>query len=160
MVDVLRSAAVFGEVSVFVWSDNVGVLAPGHRAGEIAELVRAAFAAHGAGPFNLRDPISKPVTEEFEFLGVNYRLAARSIPCAFIARAKVNAWELSIGSRIMTGSLKELDDVFEHIRRKRAVWGWWAGWSAVEQRVQKNALNAEAAIVARYNLVRAAAVAQ
>ncbi|WP_338466393.1 hypothetical protein RXV95_12625 [Novosphingobium sp. ZN18A2] len=47
MADVLRSAAVFGEHRAFIWSDNVGVLVPRHRAGEVAGLVRTAFADHG-----------------------------------------------------------------------------------------------------------------
>lgn len=156
MADVLRSAAVFEEVPVFVWSDNIGVLAPRHRAGEIADLVSKAFEAHGAGPFNLRDPIIRQVTQEFEFLGVNYRLANGTFPCAYVARRKVNAWELSIGSRAMTASVAELDLIAEHIDRKRAQWAWWAGWPKVELRMLTLLANARASI-RNYGVVAATA---
>ncbi|WP_295318870.1 hypothetical protein [uncultured Sphingopyxis sp.] len=133
MADILRSAAVFEECPVFVWSDNVGMLVPRHRAEEIADLVRGAFAAHGAGPFNLRDTICRDVTDEFEFLGVNYRLVDGVAPRAYIARAKVDNWCIKIGTNIMHASLCELDEVATHIREKGNAWGWWSGWDQVQQ---------------------------
>lgn len=133
MADILRSAAVFEEWPVFVWSDNVGMLVPRHRAGEIANLVRDAFAAHGAGPFNLRDAICRDVTQEFEFLGVNYRLADGVIPRAFIAREKVEAWRILMGHRIMLASTNELDEIAAHIRQKGQSWSWWSGWDRVDR---------------------------
>lgn len=138
MASVIRSAAVLRELPMFVWSDNVGVLAPRQEAGEIIDLVRAAFAGHGAGPFEIT-VTSHRVTEEFKFLGVNYRITAQGRPIAYIAHRIVANWELSIGDRLMVASIQEVEDVERHVMGKRAAWGWWNGWSAVEARVLKAA---------------------
>ena len=97
------------------------------------DRVENLLAAHGAGPFNLRDAICRDVTQEFEFLGVNYRLADGVVPRAFIARAKVEQWSILMGHRIMLASTNELDEITAHIHQKGQSWSWWSGWDSVNR---------------------------
>lgn len=146
MGDVLRSAAVFAEYPVVAWSDNVGVLVPRSEEARVAGLVRDAFAAHGAGPFKLGMLSSERVTEEFRFLGVYYRLSDGVAPVAFIPRPVVDAWELSVGSRLLHASLDEVDQIVSHIAGKKAAWGWWRGWTEVEGRLMHAVSSARTAL--------------
>lgn len=135
MASVIRSAVVFAELPTFIWSDNIGVLVSRRRAGEVVELVQAAFARHGAGPFNLT--ITRhPVIEEFKFLGVNYRLSGGEAK-AYVAQPIVNAWEIAVGSRLLHASPIEIAEIEQHIQNKKAVWKWWFGWPLVEVRLRR-----------------------
>lgn len=136
MASVIRSVAVFEELPTFVWSDNVGVLAPRQQADEIVELVRSAFLHHDAGPFQLGKITRHRIDREFKFLGTNYRRLKGHQPEAFIARAIAENWVLSIGSRLLLASQDEIERILPHIASKRAAWGWWTGWPDIELQVQ------------------------
>lgn len=125
MADVLRSAAVFGELAPLVWSDNVGVLVPRGRVEEIESLVRLAFSRHGAGPFALTVKAT-PIEKEFRFLGTWY-VKRRDAPVAYIPDQVAAAWEASIAGRIMVASLAELAEIERHATSKLAAWSWWPG---------------------------------
>jgi RNA-directed DNA polymerase len=134
MAQVLRDTAVFDELPVYVWSDNVGVLAPRHREREIVGLVREAFERHGAGPFKLTYS-AKPTVEEFKFLGINYRVDECGVPRAYIAEQIWSNWVSSIGSRLLIAGPNEIADIERHVAGKRATWSWWGGWPAIEDEV-------------------------
>ena len=134
MAQVLRDTAVFDELPVYVWSDNVGVLAPRHREREIVGLVREAFERHGAGPFKLTYS-AKPTVEEFKFLGTNYRVDECGVPHAYIAEQILSNWVSSIGSRLLIAGSNEIADIERHVAGKRAAWSWWGGWPAIEDEV-------------------------
>lgn len=130
MADILRSDAVFGRLRLFTWSDNLGVLVPREEALAVEELVRAAFARHGAGPFHLTTKGPKPVTSEFDFLGVWYRVIAGE-PRAYIPDAIAQAWEATLCEDLPTAGTADLIAVAKRLRGKEASWSWWTGMSAL-----------------------------
>jgi RNA-directed DNA polymerase len=126
MSDILRSDAVFGRFRLFTWSDNLGVLVPREEALAVEELVRAAFARHGAGPFHLTTKGPKPITSEFDFLGVWYRVVAGE-PRAYIPDAIAQAWEAKLCEDILTAGTGDLLAIDKRLRGKEASWSWWSG---------------------------------
>ena len=122
MASVIRSVAVFEELPAFIWSDNVGVLAPRIRVREVVELARNAFADHGAGPFNLTVstwPVSKP----FKFLGVWY-IRHEDKADALVPWEVLNAWQASIASRLQLCWDDEIDAIERAVDKKLARWRW------------------------------------
>jgi hypothetical protein len=130
MAAVARGVAVFGELPVFIWSDNVGVIVPRHRAREVETLVRSAFAEHGAGPFQLTVSAT-PVVREFKFLGSWYRKTAVGAE-AYVPAPVANAWSLKVGDWITVASMTELAAIERHVRDKLAQWRWWTGADHLE----------------------------
>jgi hypothetical protein len=125
MADILRSAAVFNEVQLFVWSDNIGVLVPRSGVGALQESIREAFLSHGAGPFQLTSTVHS-VAREFKFLDTWYRVE-HGEALAYVPDAVAMAWEASISGRLLTAGLDKLDQIEMHIRSKLAAWSWWEG---------------------------------
>ncbi|MCJ1961606.1 reverse transcriptase domain-containing protein [Novosphingobium mangrovi (ex Hu et al. 2023)] len=132
---VIRSVAVFEDLPIFTWSDNVGVLAPRLREREIVDLARAAFRAHGAGPFELGMARSEVLDQGFNYLGTWYCKPADGDARATIPRQVVAAWDISVGTSIMHAGPHELDQIERHIVAKKAAWGWWDGWPRLERRL-------------------------
>ncbi|AJA08855.1 hypothetical protein SKP52_09735 [Sphingopyxis fribergensis] len=122
MAAVLQDAAVFEALPLFVWSDNVGIIIPRVREREIGDLVRAAFADHGAGPFQLTSS-SYPVMAPFKFLGVWYRKTPVGAD-AFVPWEVVSRWELSVGARLMTCWDDEIDAIERAVAEKMSKWSW------------------------------------
>ena len=122
MAAVIRSAVVFEELPTFIWSDNVGVLAPRHRVREVVELARTAFADHGAGPFKLT-VTTWPVSKPFKFLGVWY-IRREDKPDALVPWEVLNAWQASIASRLQLCWGHEIDAIEHAVDKKLARWRW------------------------------------
>ena len=130
----------------FIWSDNVGVVVPRHRAGEIEGLVLEAFAQHGAGPFHVNRIHAGPVTAEFKFNGVWYRRTA-SGAMTYVPAPIANSWALKTGNRISHAGLAELAVIERYVRDKLAQWRWWHGATELEAEMIAMIASARAALV-------------
>lgn len=135
MASVLRSAAALDTLPLFAWSDNVGVLVPRERAGVIESIVREAFSAHGAGPFQLTIS-TRSVGSTFKFLGTWYRRGPRG-PEAFIPSEVMSAWEASIGSRLQLCWNDEVDEIERHVTGKAAQWRWFGPFKETEEALRQ-----------------------
>lgn len=122
MAAVLGSAAVFSEMPLFVWSDNLGMVVPRGMRDDIERLVRDAFASHDAGPFNLT-VTSHPVSREFKFLGCWYSKEADGAK-AFIPEDVIAGWQNAVGGQLTFCPRSEIDKVEARIRSKLAQWAW------------------------------------
>lgn len=126
MADILRSDAVFDRVRLFSWSDNLGVLVPQGEESVVVELIQAAFARHGAGPFRLNLVNRTSVTCDFKFLGTWYQVVAGE-PRAFVPQAVVDGWVRSVTADILTASTDDLDNMRRRVMAKLNEWRWWPG---------------------------------
>lgn len=140
MASVLRSAAALEGLPLFVWSDNLGVIVPRGRAREIGDLVTAAFAQHGAGPFQVTLS-ERSATAPFQFLGVWYRKGPMG-PQAFIPWEVLAAWESAVvDPDLLTLWDDEVDDRLGNMDRaitaKLARWRWCPEARDVEQRLRR-----------------------
>lgn len=143
MADVLKSAAVFSELPCFVWSDNVGMIVPRSRVGEIERLVRGAFVSHEAGPFQLTMS-TKPVTSEFKFLGVWYR-KERQGARAYIPQQVRESWIASIEGRVADClDIGKFPKIEAQIRGKAASWAWYEPIKGDIERLLTHVRQAEA----------------
>lgn len=122
MADILRSAAVFLELPLFVWSDNLGIIVPRVKAMEVEQLVREAFGVHEAGPFELTVS-QRSVRSEFKFLGTWYQKEPNGAR-AFIPDAVVRGWEMSVEADLLHSSFDELDRIEKRVISKLAQWAW------------------------------------
>ena len=149
MASALRSAVALAGLPLFVWSDNLGVIVPRGRASEIGDLVTAAFAQHGAGPFQLTRSVH-PIAEGFKFLGVWYRIRG-GVPEVFIPWQVLSAWENAVVyPDLLTGLDDEVEDQLAKMERaitaKLARWRWCQDARDAEERLR-------ALIAARRDLV-------
>ncbi|HAC01742.1 MAG TPA: hypothetical protein DGP25_05840 [Brevundimonas sp.] len=131
MADVLKGVpALSDDVFLFVYCDNIGVLAPRERIGAIEELIRTAFRAAGAGAFNLKDKSGRgavPVTRPFRFLGMEF--------CAAGGRAAISVNDhavalatLDIGNELlMAQTHAQFDLIRRKVRGKASSWKLWSG---------------------------------
>lgn len=125
MADVLRSSAVFADHRFVVWSDNLAVIVPRDRVEEIADLVRAAFEQHDAGPFSLSGPTVSDTGGECQFIKMWFKPCPWDVVTAFIPAAVQATWVLSIGARLMTCADDDLPSIERHVAGKIANWSWY-----------------------------------
>lgn len=136
MAEVLRGVAALSGLPIFVWSDNLGVIVPRDRAGNIEKLVRDAFAQHSAGPFQIVMVDRRPVAREFKFLGSWYQKSPEG-PKVYVPEPVAASWQLSIGARLMVSKPDEIDQIEEYVRQKLGAWRWWSGVGQLERSVRK-----------------------
>ncbi len=126
MADVLKGVPDLpDDVRMFVYCDNIGVLAPKERIGAIEELIRSAFRASGAGVFNLKNKNGQgavPVSRPFRFLGMEFvRTSDR-----FMARPPGDAVDKA--TILKRGDILMAMDEVALEKARRGVLGTAAGW--------------------------------
>lgn len=126
MADVLKGVPDLpDDVFMFVYCDNIGVLAPRERISAIEELIRSAFRASGAGVFNLKDKGGRgaaPVSRPFRFLGMEFiRVSNR-----FVVRPPSGA--LDKATILKRGDILMAMDEATLEKARRSVLGTAAGW--------------------------------
>lgn len=136
MADILRGLTVpLGGFAV-TYSDNIGIIVPSGAESDLEEQLRAAFASHGAGPFEITTSTS-PITSEFKFLGYWWKVNHEG-PHAFIRETEAVNWELAVTSNIMMRNMAELDRIEQHVRGKCASWALWLGSAPLLERMLAN----------------------
>lgn len=132
MADILRSFAVRRPgVRVVVYSDNLGVVCRRDELAAIKETLRAVFASHGAGPFQIAFTPARQITRDHRFLGYNFQVRlGRSR--AYIAAARVRGIEDEVRTRLKT---LEFDQAEQYVRGVCASHHLWPGADALSEKL-------------------------
>lgn len=138
MSNVLRSVADLLEgLTVFVHSDNIGILVPPHMDAAVLEKDLAdAFDKHPAGPFHLTTSGPSSLENAFRFLGYHFEKLPGQSARAYIPD---HIWEgreaVYLADIVNAETAREISKVAERVSGYRAAFKLWAGAIDMEARV-------------------------
>lgn len=120
---------------LITYSDNLGIIVPRTEAAAIEGLLRASFAASGAGPFEIHasaPPV--PLSRDFQFLGHRWRVRDGEVQ-TYVPQHVASARAVALIEQIMTADLRTLVRIVGRARAQVHEWRLWPGVVAWERNV-------------------------
>ena len=118
------------DTMLVVYSDNLGIIAPGAEAAAIEETLRRAFETSGAGPFILHPGLQPiPISDRFRFLGHWWKLRNGELE-VFVPNDVAERRATTIMQDILTADVAQLQRMRQRVIGQASEWRLWPGIDA------------------------------